>query len=221
MVPYRGTIVPIMGTYKEPEITSLASALFGGTRLSLLSLLFINDDESFYLREIMRILGKGRGSVQRELANLTDAGVALRFKRGNQVFYQANRESPIFSELKALLVKTAGIADVIRASLSDLEDKIRVAFIYGSFAEGTDTAQSDVDIFVIGDVSLREVVSRMQDAQAIIGREINPATYSTGEFREKLQAGHHFVSSIYGVSKVFLIGNEDELKGLAEEEMAD
>jgi uncharacterized protein len=210
-----------MSTIKEPEIMSIASALFGATRLSLLSLLFINDDESFYLREIMRILGKGRGSVQRELANLTDAGLILRSERGNQVFYQANKGSPIFSELKSLLVKTAGIADVIRASLSDLEYKIRVAFIYGSFADGTDTAESDVDIFVIGDISLREVVSRLQDAQVTIGREINPATYSTGEFREKLQAGHHFVSSIYGTSKVFLIGNEDELKGLAEEEMAD
>lgn len=204
-----------MGTYRETEITSLASALFGATRLSILSLLFINDTESFYLREIMRILGKGRGSVQRELANLTYAGVILRFERGNQVFYQANKDSPIFSDLKSLLVKTAGMSDVIRASLSDLEDKIRVAFIYGSFADGTDTAQSDVDIFVIGDISLREVVSRLRDAQVTIGREINPTTYSAGEFREKLQAGHHFVSSIYGTSKIFLVGNEDELKGLA------
>ena len=210
-----------MGTYKKPEVSSLASALFGGTRLSILSLLFINDDESFYLREIMRLLGKGRGSVQRELANLTDAGLILRSERGNQVFYQANKGSPIFSELKTLLVKTAGIADVIRASLLDLEDKIKMAFIYGSFADGTDTAGSDVDIFIIGDISLREVVSRLQDAQVTIGREINPTTYSTGEFREKLQAGHHFVSSIYGTSKIFLIGNEDGLKGLAEKGMAD
>jgi DNA-binding transcriptional ArsR family regulator len=210
-----------MGTYKEPEISSMASALFGGTRLSILSLLLINDEESFYLREIMRILGKGRGSVQRELANLTEAGLILRSERGNQVFYQANKDSPVFSEMKSLLVKTAGIADVIRASLSDLKDKIRVAFIYGSFADGTDTAASDVDIFIIGELSLREIVSRLQDAQATIGREINPATYRAGEFREKLQAGHHFVSSVYGTSKVFLIGNEDELKGLAEEEMAD
>ncbi len=199
----------------------MASALFSETRLSILSLLFVNDDESFYLREIMRILGRGRGSVQRELANLTDAGVILRFERGNQVFYQANKDSPIFSELKSLLVKTAGIADVVRASLSELEDKIRVAFIYGSFADGTDTAASDIDVFIIGDISLREVVSRLQDAQAAIGREINPTTYSKGEFREKLQAGHHFVSSIYSTSKIYLIGNKDELKGLAEEEMAD
>lgn len=204
-----------MGTLKESTTSSLASALFGRTRLSILSLLFINDNESFYLREIMRTLGRGRGSVQRELANLSDAGLILRSVRGIQVFYQANRDSPIFSELKSLLVKTAGIADVIRASLSDLGGKIRVAFIYGSFVEGTDKAMSDVDLLVIGDASLREIVSKLQDAQGSIRREINPITYSVNEFREKLLADHHFVKSTYDTSKIFLIGNEDELKGVA------
>ena len=210
-----------MGTMKESKTSSLASTLFGRARLSILSLLFINDNESFYLREIMRTLGQGRGSVQRELARLTNAGLILRSVRGNQVFYQANKDSPIFSELKSLLVKTAGIADIIRESLSDLQDKIKVAFIYGSFAEGTDTAMSDVDLLIIGDASLREVVSKLQDAQGTIGREINPVTYRVSEFREKLLADHHFVKSIYGTSKIFMIGNEDELKGLAEKGMAD
>ena len=210
-----------MGTIEGLPASNLASALFSGTRLSILSLLFINDDELFYLREIVRILGKGRGAVQRELANLTNAALILRSERGNQVFYQANKDSPIFAELKSLLVKTAGVADVIRASLSDLEDKIRVAFIYGSFADGTDTAESDVDIFIVGDISLREVVSRLQDAQAAIGREINPIIYNADEFYEKLQQEHHFVKSVYGTSKIFLIGDEDELEGLAQTGVTD
>lgn len=118
------------------------------------------------------------------------------------------------------MVKTAGIADVIRASLSALQDKIRVVFIYGSFAEGTDTAMSDVDLIVIGNASLREVVSKLEDAQASVGREINPVTYSVGEFHEKFLADHHFVKSVYGTSKIFLIGNDDELKRLAEKGVA-
>jgi len=215
-----GTIVPIMGTNNETETSSLASALFGRTRLSILSLLFINEEGSFYLREIMRTIGQGRGSVQRELARLTDAGLILRSVRGNQVFFQANRDSPIFSELRSLLVKTAGIADVIRASLSDLQDKIKVAFIYGSFAQGTDTAMSDVDLMSIGNISLREVVSKLAGAQASIGREINPVTYSIGEFHEKFLADHHFVKSVYRAPKIFLIGSENELKRLAEEGVA-
>jgi predicted nucleotidyltransferase len=209
-----------MGTIKDTSTSGLASALFGRTRLSILSLLFINDEDSFYLREIMRTIGQGRGSVQRELARLVDAGLVTRSARGNQVFFQANKDSPVFSELRSLLVKTAGIADVIRVSLSEMRDKIRIAFIHGSFAQGTDTAVSDVDLITIGEASLREVVSILEGAQASIGREINPVTYSVGEFHEKFLADHHFVRSFYRAPKIFLIGNEDELKRLAEKGMA-
>jgi len=215
-----GTIVLIMGTINEPMTSSLASALFNKTRLSILSLLFVNDERSFYLREVIRTLGRGRGSVQRELAQLSTAGLILRSIRGNQVVYQANKDSPIFPELRSLMVKTAGIADIIRSALSDLQDKIDVAFIYGSFTEGTDTAMSDVDLFLIGEISLREIVSALQDAQKTVGREINPITYGVAEWREKLMAGHHFVNSVYKDSKIFLIGDADELKGLAEEGLA-
>ncbi len=158
--------------------------------------------------------------MQRELARLTDAGLVLRSVRGNQVFFQANKDSPVFTELRSLLVKTAGLADVIGASLSGLRDKIRVAFIYGSFAQGTDTAMSDVDLITIGEASLREVVSRLEDAQASIGRELNPVTYSVAEFHERFLAEHHFVRSLYNAPKIFLIGNEDELKRLAEKGVA-
>lgn len=209
-----------MGTIEETGTSGLASALFGRTRLSILSLLFINDEDLFYLREIIRTIGHGRGSVQRELARLTDAGLVLRSVRGNQVFFQANKDSPVFTELRSLLVKTAGLADVIGASLSGLRDKIRVAFIYGSFAQGTDTAMSDVDLITIGEASLREVVSRLEDAQASIGRELNPVTYSVAEFHERFLAEHHFVRSLYNAPKIFLIGNEDELKRLAEKGVA-
>ncbi len=187
-----------MGTSKEITQSGLASALFGRTRLSILSLLFVNDGESFYLREIIRALGLGRGSVQRELARLTDAGLIVRTARGNQVFYRANRESPVFTELRSLLVKTAGIADVVRASLSDLGDKIKVAFIYGSFADGTDRAGSDIDLFVIGEATLREVVASLQAAQESTGREINPSVCGAEEFRERFLAEHHFTRSVYG-----------------------
>ena len=113
-----------------------------------------------------------------------------------------------------MLVKTAGVADVVRASLSDLRDKIKVAFIYGSFVDGTDTAMSDIDLLVIGDVGLRKVVSALQGSQASIGREINPVIYSPSEFREKFKEGHHFVRSIHDTSKLFLIGSENEFKKL-------
>lgn len=220
-VPIMSTIVPIMGTYDSAVPAGIASALFGRTRYSVLSLLFINYEDSFYVREIIEALGLGRGAVQRELARLHQAGLIIRSKRGNQVLYQANRDSPVFGEIRSLMVKTAGISDVISSALSDLEDKIKVAFIYGSFAEGTDTAASDVDLVVIGSATLREVASALHGAQGVIGREINPVTYKDAEFRDKLAERHHFVRSVFAAPKIFLVGNEDELKGLAGKGMAD
>jgi len=119
------------------------------------------------------------------------------------------------------MIKTAGIADVIGEALSALKDKINLAFVYGSVVEGTDTAASDIDLLVIGRVSLREVVSELEEAQDLIGREINPIVYRVDEFNKKLRANHHFVNSVYRASKIFVIGDESELKGLAEKGLAD
>ncbi len=198
----------------------LSSALFNKTRYSVLSLLFVNDDNSFYLREIIAELGLGRGAVQRELAQLCEVGLVLRSRRGNQVFYQANKESPIFPELKSLMVKTAGVSDTIKAALSPLEDNIKLAFIYGSFAEGKDNATSDIDLLIVGSVTMRKLVSALQGAQRTLGREINPAVYGIDEFRRRLAEKHHFVSSVYRARKIYLVGDERGLKGLAEKGLA-
>ena len=103
-VPRLGTIVPIMGTQSE---TGIAATLFGRARVAVLATLFRDTGKAMYLREIVRAAGVGQGAVQRELANLAKAGIALRTRRGNQVFYQANRESPVFTEIRSLVVKTA------------------------------------------------------------------------------------------------------------------
>ncbi|MBP6965535.1 MAG: winged helix-turn-helix transcriptional regulator [Armatimonadetes bacterium] len=117
---------------------SIGSALFGGVRQAVLAILFCHSDESFHLRHIVRAVGMGHGAVQRELARLVDAGLVIRSRRGNQVLYKANKESPVFAELRGLMVKTVGIADVLRASLAALSDRIEVAFMYGSVARGTE-----------------------------------------------------------------------------------
>ena len=110
--PKMGTNAPVKGA--DDSVDNLAAALFGKTRRALLALFYGHPEQSFYLREIARAVGAGQGAVQRELAHLTAAGLLVRLRRGNQVFYQANPQTPIFSELKSLIVKTAGVADVLR-----------------------------------------------------------------------------------------------------------
>jgi uncharacterized protein len=144
--PNLGTIAPMLGTTESAD--KLASVLFGKAQQAVLGLLFGRPGESFYVREIVRATRVGQGAVQRELQRLAEAGIIDRVVRGRQVFYQANRRCPIFAELQGLVVKTAGVADVLRAALAPLVDRIVVAFVFGSFASGEPRKTSDVDVLV-------------------------------------------------------------------------
>lgn len=206
-------MVPAMGTYSEQK--DISAALFGKTRRAVLSLLFTNPERSFYMREIIRELDLGRGAVQRELENLTGAGLLTRSVEGNQVHFMVRQDSPVFNELKSMMVKTTGLADVVRHSLDNLSDHIKIALLYGSVAGGTFTADSDIDLLVVGEAGFSEVAQALSEAQDKLGREINPSVYRETELHEKLRSGNHFVCSIMDGPKIFLIGGEDELARLA------
>ena len=212
------TIAPIVDT--ETFSHTVSTTLFNKTQRGLLSLFFVRPDQSFYLRQVVRTAGIGQGATQRELARWVEAGLLLRTQQGNQVHFQANPASPVFGELKSLAVKTAGVADVLRDALAGLAEQISVAFVYGSMARGTENARSDVDLVVIGTVGFGEITHALRTVHDIIGREVNPTVYPVREFRAKLQAGHHFVTSIMQTPKIYLMGDERELKRLGEKRLA-
>ncbi len=195
-------------------VENVGAALFSKGRRELLGLLFTHPERTFYLRQIVRVLGIGQGAVQRELSRLSEAAVITRTRVGSQIHYQANRQSPVFTELKSLMVKTAGVAEVLRDSLAAIAERIDVAFIFGSFARAADRANSDVDVIVVGTVSFGDVVTALQPAQKRIGREVNPAVFSTEEYGIKARSKDRFIGSVLGSSKIFLIGGENELKRL-------
>lgn len=194
--------------------------LFGGARGRLLAWLYGHPDQRFYLRQLVRQTGAAQGSVQRELQLLTHAGLIKRTVEGRQVYFQANRDSPIFREVQQLLIKTLGVVDVIRQALNSLGPSIQIAFIYGSAAKGLVRAASDIDLLVIGSASFSDVVSALASAQHLLGREVNPTVYSAEEFSKKIRAGHHFLTTVLPEPKVFIIGTDDELGRLAEKRMA-
>jgi predicted nucleotidyltransferase len=157
-----------MGT----AVRKLSKVLFGQSRRSILALLYGHADEQFYLREIARRAGTGIGATQRELEQLTGAGLLCRVQRGHQVYYQANHKSPIFAELKSIIAKTSVIRDVLHEGLATLADRIKLAFVYGSIARGEETASSDVDLMVVGEVSFADVVSALGKIESKLGREV-------------------------------------------------
>lgn len=186
----------------------------------MLAWLFGHPDERFYLRQIVRESGAAHGAVQRELQKLTEAGILRRTAEGRHVFFQANRESPIFPELHMLLLKTAGIVEVVREALAPLADRIRVAFVFGSAARGELRSDSDVDVLVVGDVLFPAVADAFASAQARLGRDVNPTVYPPAEFRKKIRAGHHFLTTVLQEPLLFAVGRPDVLACLGAERVA-
>jgi predicted nucleotidyltransferase len=167
---------------KFPE--PIGPALFDATRRAVLRLLFTHADERFYQRQIIRAVGLGSGAVQRDLAQLTRAGILKRTVEGRQTYYQANRTCHVFEELYGLIRKTFGAPEVLQEALHPLADRIQFAFIFGSVASGRGNPESDIDLMIVGDaVSMHDVVSALAGAQDELRREINPSIYAVDEHR--------------------------------------
>lgn len=193
---------------------SLASLLFPEYRRRVLGLLLLRPDEALHGREIARRTGLPAGTITRELGRLAEVGLLKREKRGNQQLYSANTSGPIYTELASILRKTSGLADVLAQSLEPLASKLRVAFVFGSVAQGRETAGSDIDVMVIGDVSFRQVVELLHPTQAVLGREVNPKVFAVDEFVAKVPT-EPFLADVLAKPKLFLIGNAHDLEELA------
>lgn len=194
--------------------------LFGNYRRKILSLLLLRPDEQFHVREISRRTEIPAGSLHRELKLLADAELLLRSKSGNQVYYRANRESQIFAELAGLFRKTMGMADVVTGALTPLNNQIEIAFIFGSVAQGKERTGSDVDLFIIGDLSFADAVGALAETDQQLGREINPVIFTQSEFTAK-SATDPFIMRLIDEEKIYLRGNDNDFRKLAVDRTAE
>jgi predicted nucleotidyltransferase len=192
-------------------MTSLGTLLFGGTRGQILALLFLQPEQSFYLREISRITGISPGTLHRELGALEEVGLVSKASVGNQVRFQAERRSPVFPELATLLKKTFGLVDVLREALEAFASSIEVAAVFGSVARGEERRDSDVDLLVIGDIDFTKLVLTLQAPQQRLGREINPVVHSRAGFDKLVDSKDRFVHRILKEPLLFVMGNADDL----------
>jgi len=197
------------------RLPALSDVLFGQIRSGVLALLYGWADKAFYVRQIARRVDASAGAVRRELEKLAAVDLIVRTSVGNLVFYQANQRHPIFSEMRALVNKTVGIFNALRSALESLSNRVSIAFVYGSIARQEERAESDIDLMIIGDIELDDVLVRLPEAETALGRAVNPTVYSIHEFKRKLAEGNHFLNAVLGGKKVFLIGNEDELREMA------
>jgi predicted nucleotidyltransferase len=184
-------------------------------RAKILGWFFAHTDERYFGRKLANIFDEDSTNISRELARLAKMGILNCQTEGRQKYYQVNKACPFFAELRGLVLKTAGLVDILKEALRPLSKKIKAAFVYGSFASNSAKADSDIDMMVIGSCDFGEVVDAIGKAQQRIGREVNPSVYPVNEFKKKAAGGHHFLKTVLAGPKIFLAGDEDELKRLA------
>lgn len=201
-----------MATHSVPDLSAL---LFGAARRDVLAQLLLHAGESLHVRELARLTGRAPGTLLRELKQLADAGILTRTPIGNQVHFAANVDCPIFEELKGIVRKTVGIADVLRLALEPLAPLVRATFVYGSIARGDERRGSDVDLMVIGRADFADLVGALQPAQRILRREINPNVIGEAEWKKRLAVGEPFLSRVMEGQKLFVWGGPDDLGELA------
>jgi predicted nucleotidyltransferase len=190
----------------------LADALFTRTQQRVLGVLFGQPDRSFYASELIRVAGTGSGAAQRELARLESSGLVVARRIGHQKHYQADPASPLFDEVRSIVLKTVGLAEPLREALTPLSPAIRAAFVYGSVAKAVDRAASDIDLMVISDsLTYADLFGALERIAKSVGRQVNPTVYTAAEFSKRTREENAFVTRVLGQPKVWVIGSEHDL----------
>ncbi len=185
--------------------------IFATPTLAALLAVFAREPERTYIqKELVHETGGSLFLVQRELKRLEDAGLVARETRGRQVEYTANVQHPAFAGLREVMLATVALGDRLRTAFQDLPG-VRLAFVFGSVAAGDETPDSDLDVFVVGDLGLRDVSRRLVPVLRDVGREPNIITMSESEFRERALRGDHLVATVVAGPKMWVVGDDDEL----------
>lgn len=193
---------------------SLMDLLFPQTRQRVLAVLLLQPNLGFHLRELARMAGSNAGTLARELDKLTQAGLLLREDQGNQVRYRAHVQHPLFEDVAAMFRKTHGAVAQLRTALAPLDSHIAVALVFGSVARGTESADSDVDLLVLGDVGFAELAQALYPLHEALRREVNPVLYAPAEFAKRARNGDAFATELLAQPKLWVKGTEHDLAEL-------
>lgn len=197
--------------------TMIGDALFTKTQQKVLSLLYGKPDQSFYTNEIVRLADMGRGTITRELEKLLSVGLIVMVRTGNQNHYQANASCPIYEELFAIVRKTFGFVDVIKASLDSVSKQIDFSFIYGSMAKGEESATSDIDLLVVSEsLAYADLMIVLKSAEGSLGRPVNPSIYTKEQIQDKLKQKNAFLTKVMEQPKLWVKGDDNDIREFRE-----
>ena len=186
-------------------------ALFPTIRAEILAATLTQPDKWWYLSELAQFLRTTPSSLQRDLKALVDGGILQQRREGTRAYVKADTRSPLFTNLRGLVEKTAGLLPTLQRLLEQFDARVDVAFVYGSIARGEEHATSDVDLLVIGAVGLAELAPGLRKVEGQLGRDVNVTSYSQSEFKEKVEAGDHFLTEVLRAPKQFAKGGQRDL----------
>lgn len=179
-------------------------------RRELLRLYFTNPEQEYYLRELERLLGFSVANIRRELLRLKKTGLFETREEGNLVYYGLNKDHPFYDELKNIVFKTIGVEGALKEIVNIIRG-IEVALIYGSFAAGKETGTSDVDLLIVGQPNEERLMTKIDELEKKLKREINYTIYSRTEYSNRKRGKDTFVWNILSGAKILLKGTEGEL----------
>ena len=191
-------------------MTSLRALISSKIRVELLRILVLNPESAFHINELSRRTGFSPGGVERELKNLLSGGILKKEVLGNQHRYQLEPHCPINREIRGIVLKTVGLSDLLSDALRPVEDKIEMAFVFGSFASGDYGNDSDIDLFVVSDLAGVKLAELLGPVQNQIGRAINTSQFAPTEYKERRQRGDHFLTRVFDGPRITIIGDIDE-----------
>jgi len=198
--------------YNQTVMGTLRDILSSRVRAEIFRLLFGLDEKEVHLREMERQASLSLGTIRQDLQKLVKLDLVTTRRDGNRLYYRANTEHPLYPDIRKLVLKTAGLVEILKSVLD--REGVNVAFVFGSLASSKEKAASDVDLMVIGAVGLRALSSWLSGVSEQIGREINPHRLTVEEFLRRKEKGDNFLSNVLGSPKLLIVGDVNDIAAL-------
>lgn len=193
-------------------MSKIGDALFSRAQQPILARIFGEPDRWFHVKELIRLTGLGSATVQRELSRLETGGIVESRRMANLKQVRAFADSPVYNELRQIVLKTFGLSEVLRDALAPLTSEIKLAFVYGSVAQNRDHASSDIDLMIISDtLTYGQIIAALQPAESELARPVQVTHYTVNEFFDRKQQKHHFIAEVLRQPRLMIVGTEDDV----------
>lgn len=157
--------------------------IFSTNYQKVLKFLAAEPGREYMERDVREATGISKAGANNALRSLSADQLVEIEKKGRLSLYHVNPNNPLIRQIK-VLINLSALDDLV-AALKDLSDKI---VLFGSGATGTDSEDSDIDLFVLTDIpdAVRKTVEKKSGKRQIHLVVRKPLDYVATKKKEKL-----------------------------------